>query len=123
MPSEFGKAARMFTARTFFGIEQRDMAALLKVRLSTYQRWENGRDPIPAGIWSDVDALFERFDDEVAQMVTAAEDAPEVVRVRVWRSRNEHHPFPGWWARVVGEALRRTEKLEPVFPEDDKDEA
>lgn len=113
--NEYGRAARLFAARAYFGVEQKDMADLLNVRLSTYQRWENGRDSIPPGIWKEIDTMYKKFDDEVAGMVTAAQASDDARHVEVWRGRNDHHAHPGWLLRVVSEAMRREPSIEPVY--------
>lgn len=119
MPVErqYGRGAEMLTARTYFGLQRRDMCTLLGVRESTYQRWENGDDPIPVTVWDDVDKLHAKFDADVQGVLDRA-DAGETV-VRVWRGRNEHQPLFSWWLRVVGDARRRNPAITPRFPEDE----
>jgi transcriptional regulator with XRE-family HTH domain len=104
------------------GLEQVDMAEMLGVRPNTYQSWESGRDPIPTGIWAEIEALFERFDREVAEFMATVPEGGDKVRVRVWRTRKDELPPNRWWQRIVAEGMRRDPRIEPVFPEDDKDD-
>lgn len=120
---EQGRSARMRAARLNLGADIEEFAALLDVRTKTLMSWEAGRDAIPASIWTDIDRLYERFDQQVAKVLAQAIQQPdeERIRVRVWRRANEHVEFAGFWHRVVAEAMRRDPRIEPVYPEDDQD--
>lgn len=119
MGYEYGRGAEMLIARRYLGLERGEMATVLRVRESSYQRWENGKDAIPDGVWADVDSLYTRFDEQVdaviAQVPPTGEDPHPV---RVWRGRTAEQPFPGLWQRIVGEARRREPRIVPVFPDD-----
>lgn len=118
--TEHGRAARLLTARTYLGLNRDELAQTLNVRAGTMQSWENGRAPIPTGLWSDITRLFEEFEKDVAAVLDqAAASDDDQVRVRVWRKANAQTPFPGWRMRVVSEAMRRDPRIEPTFAEDD----
>jgi hypothetical protein len=121
---EFGRSAELQVARRYFGVERPELGDLLGgVRPNTVQAWESGRDPIPSTIWAEIDRLYTRFESEVEQLVTSvADQAGDRIRVRVWRAKSDHMPTPGWWQRVVSEAMRRDPRIVPVYPEDDKDD-
>lgn len=115
--SEFGRAAELVVARTYFGITRRDMPTLLDVRPATYQRWENGRDRIPNGLWTDLDELYARFDREVGGILDSIPDGAASVPVLVRRGPGPDQPYPAWRMRVVSEAMQEDDRVTPVFPE------
>ncbi|WP_280185441.1 MULTISPECIES: helix-turn-helix domain-containing protein [Nocardia] len=125
---EYGRGAEMRVLRAHLGIDiknMQDMAALLGVALSTYQRWENGRDRIPTGIWPRVERLYEMFDEAVDQLLQSIPEGTEPVNVRVWRGKRDENTewpqaFPGVWLRVVGEAARAQPRIRPRYPDDDE---
>ncbi|NKY47997.1 Aca2/YdiL-like domain-containing protein [Nocardia cerradoensis] len=121
---EFGRSAQLQVARRYFGVERPEFGDLLGgVRPNTVQSWESGRDPIPSTIWSEIDRLYARFESEVEELVVSvADQAGDRIRVRVWRAKSDHCATPQWWQRVVAEAMRRDPRIEPVYPEDDKDD-
>lgn len=120
---EYGRGARMLAYRKFFGLDRKQFAAILNVRLSTLQRWENGQDNIRSDVWDTLARIHEKFEADVAGVLSLAEESDaDRVRVRVWRSDTSQHQFPEWWQRVVSEAMIREPRIEPVFPEDDKDD-
>lgn len=120
--------ARMRVARLYLGLDIKgleDMAELLGVRLSTYQRWENGDDPIPAGIWPAVEELHDRFDTAVGNLLESVPDGTDDFKVRVWRGKSDDrtewpHALPGVWMRIVAEAARDEPRIRPIYPEDDE---
>ena len=119
--SEYGRGAEMLIARRYLGLERGEMATVLRVRETSYQRWENGQDPIPDGVWSDIEQLYTRFEDQVQALLAATPTTGEDPhRVRVWRGRTKDQPFPGHWQRIVSEARRRDPRITPVFPDDDE---
>lgn len=120
MPYEYGRGAEMRIARAFLGLERDEMATVLRVRPQSYQRWENGRDAIPTGIWADIERLYESFDAQVSQLVAAVPEGDDPHEVRVWRGRSTEQPFPGMWLRIVGEARRREPRITPRYPDDDE---
>ncbi|WP_280245708.1 DUF1870 family protein [Nocardia abscessus] len=121
MGYEYGRGAEMLIARKYLGLERGEMATVLRVREQSYQRWENGRDAIPDGAWKDVAALYQRFDEQVEALIAEVPPAGDTPHpVRVWRGRSPEQPFPGLWARIVGEARRREPRITPVYPDDDE---
>lgn len=121
MTSIFGRAAELVAARHYLGFDRKDGPAVFKVRESTYQRWENGRDPIPAAILDErIPALYDGYAKAVNDVLAAVPANATVHRVKVWRGAkpDEGRPFPGWWMRVVAEAARRDPRIVPTFPED-----
>jgi len=117
---EWGRAARMRCYREYVGLSREEMAAALRIAPRSYQRFENGQAAIPSGIWSLVDELLSRFDQEVAKLVGSAVDAP--VRVMVWRGAREDRFPPAMWLRIVAQAMRQNPHIEPYFPEDSGEE-
>jgi transcriptional regulator with XRE-family HTH domain len=118
MAYEYGRGAEMRVARTFFGLEQDEMATVLRVRIQSYQRWENGRDAIPEGVWAEVARLYERFDEQVAGLLASIPAGDQPHEVRVWRGKTAAQPFPGLWLRIVGEAMRQEPRIVPRYPDD-----
>lgn len=121
MPSVHGRAAELVAARHYLGFDRDDGATVYGVRPGTYQRWENGRDPIPEGILDDrIPALLTGYDKAVTDLLAAVPADAKTHRVKVWRGPNHGagRPFPGWWMRVVVEASRRDPRIVPTFPED-----
>ncbi|WP_187685127.1 helix-turn-helix domain-containing protein [Nocardia wallacei] len=114
---DFGRSARMVVSRRYLGLDRDEMAAILRVSLSSYQRMENGQAGIPQGIWGEVDKLHEMFDHDVEQLLDEAAGGP--LEVTVWRGKTKYRPFPGMWQRVVSEAMRENPQIEPKFPEDE----
>ncbi|WP_280420015.1 hypothetical protein [Nocardia carnea] len=114
---EFGRAARMWVARTYLGYDPKQMALALNVRAGTYQRWESNKDPIPTGIWDELNTLYAEFDQQVAGIVARALEDPDadVVPIPVARHETRDHPVPKHHHRVVGEAARRDPRIEPVM--------
>lgn len=114
---EEGRGAEMLIARTYLGLQRDEMAERLNVRPQSYQRWENGRDAIPSGIWAEVEALKRLFGEQVKQLVHRAEQGE--TEVKVWRGRSSEQPHPGWWLRIVSEAMDENPAIQPRFPESD----
>lgn len=116
---EYGRAGRILTLRYYLGLERDEIAPLLGIALSSYQRLESGAEAIPIGLWDRFDAISKEFDREVAALVDKASGGP--MTVRVWRGYHRDAPFPvGMWMRIVSEAMRENPLIEPVFPEDDE---
>lgn len=120
MAYDYGRGAEMRVARAHLGLDRDDMARLLKVRPQSYQRWENGQDAIPTGVWGEVERLYESFDEAVNDLTTAVPAEAETHPVRVWRGRSAQQPYPGMWLRIVGEAARRDPRIKPRYPDDDE---
>ncbi len=118
MAYEYGRGAEMLLARTELGLSREEMAAVLRVKVTSYQRWENGRDAIPDGVWNDVDRLRSEFDDRVQKLAeeAAATAGPHIVRV--WRGPSDTEPLPGMWLSIVAAARRISGNIVPRFPED-----
>ncbi|MGQ4598371.1 hypothetical protein [Nocardia sp. R6R-6] len=115
---EYGRGAEMLIARHYLGLERGEMATVLRIRESSYQRWENGRDAIPTGIWDEIQKLYDRFDAQVSALIAEVSPAGgDPHPVRVWRGSSPKQQFPGLWARIVGEARRRQPRIVPVYPD------
>lgn len=108
----------MRVARAYLGLERDEMAAALGVRIQSYQRFENGRDPINSGMWEKVDQLYRVFDRRVGEIVKAANEVDGPYRVRVWRGANNTEPVNGMWLRIVSEAKRQASNVLPRYPQD-----
>lgn len=65
---EFIRAHRLYT-----GLVARGMARYLQLDRRDYQRIENGQDDCPPGLLDKLAVLVNKFDDDVAALISAAE--------------------------------------------------
>lgn len=113
----------MLVHRQYLGLKRQELAGMLNIRPQTLSLMEDNRQPIPEGIWKDLDRLIDAFDRDVARLGAQALESEDVLKVRLWRTPVEGFPPPGWWQRVVAEVMRQfPDRIEPVYPEDDKDD-
>lgn len=122
MAGSYGRAAEMVCARTYLGIPRNQMHMVLSVRESTYQRWENGRDPIPDGIWDRITELVTAYNTQIDDLVASVPADAETFPVRVWRGVKADRPFPQAWQAQVFMASLRDPRIVPKFPDDENDE-
>lgn len=120
---EFGKAARLWCYRAYLGLRPEEMAVLLRVAPRSYQRWENGQEPIPVTLWADVDKIVAQFDMKVDDLVERAEQevddgSTQTCRVLVHRGAGGGDLPAGMWSRIVGAAMVEDPTIDPYFPED-----
>ncbi len=120
---EFGKAGRLWCYRAYLGLRPEEMAVLLRVAPRSYQRWENGQEPIPVTLWADVDAIVSEFDKQVWKVLDSVErdshGQPTLpCRVLVHRGAGGGDLPAGMWSRIVGSAMLENPAIEPYFPED-----
>lgn len=118
MGYEYGRGAEMLIARTRLGFTREEMTAAMKVRPQSYQRWENGKDAIPSGVWDEVAKLHTMFAQRVTELVTAAAKVDGPYIVTVWRGASDHQPSPGLWLHIVSEAMKQAPNIVPRYPED-----
>ncbi|WP_280503834.1 helix-turn-helix domain-containing protein [Nocardia farcinica] len=118
MGYEYGRGAEILLARTRLGFTREEMTAAMRVRPQSYQRWENGRDAIPSGIWDEVAKLQAHFDQQVERLVAEAAQVDGPHYVTVWRGASDHQPSPGLWLHIVAKAQEQAPNIVPRYPED-----
>jgi transcriptional regulator with XRE-family HTH domain len=109
----------MYIARRRLGYSVREMAGVMKVRLQTYQRWENGQDPIHVEIWARVDALFADQENKITALLAQVPADADRFEVPIRRYENPGHPFHEAMQQIVMFARMRDPRIVPVFPADD----
>lgn len=56
--------------REILGLTGDQLAAHLHVNPRTVRSWEQGRDPVPEGVWAEVDTLLARAQQEVDRVTS-----------------------------------------------------
>lgn len=114
---QWGRTAELRARRDYLGLTAEGMAAELGMSRRSYQRMERGDEPIPVGVWADVQLVDERMDTAVHNLVTAAlaqdQDNPEpYLEVLVYEDDSE------WDRMVFARAKHGRAWLVPKFDDD-----
>lgn len=116
---QFGRGGEMYLTRLQLGLSVREMADAMKVRLQTYQRWENGGDPIHVEIWDRVNVLLADQETKVQRLLDQIPADAARFEVPIRRYESAGHPLHQMWQQVVMFARMRDPRIVPVFPDDD----
>lgn len=117
--AEWGRSAELRSRRDWLGLSAGDMAAELNMSRRSYQRMERGDEPIPAGVWADLQDVDDRMDEAVERVVAAAiaedeQTGADVLHLRVF-------PDDSTWDRqVLARAIHLRRRIVPKFADDDK---
>jgi DNA-binding XRE family transcriptional regulator len=109
---EWGRASELRSRRNYFGLNQHEFAAEMGMSRRSLQAMEVGRDAIPASLWSALDTLTDRFDDEVETLVACLDSSKIVLRA----SRNDS----AWDRMVRARALHEVGGTRRVTSADDE---
>ena len=104
------------TVLSRLGLSQTEAAAFLKVRPDTIKSWGAGRNPVPDGIWADLQRLAEKQQAAADAILAAMENSENTETIEFALPPDAEIARRGWPSRraFITVLARAWEKMPPT---------